>query len=38
MIRFLARALIFTFTKGKITLVEASGDPAHLRELDIAVL
>ena len=34
----LARALTFTFTNGKITRVEVIGDPARLRELDIAVL
>jgi RNA polymerase sigma factor (sigma-70 family) len=34
----LARALIFTFANAKITRVEAIGDPARLRELDIAVL
>jgi RNA polymerase sigma-70 factor (ECF subfamily) len=34
----LVRALIFTFTDTKITHVEAIGDPARLRELDIAVL
>jgi RNA polymerase sigma-70 factor (ECF subfamily) len=34
----LARALIFTFTNDKITRLEAIGDPARLRELDIAVL
>jgi RNA polymerase sigma-70 factor (ECF subfamily) len=34
----LSRALTFTFTNAKITLVEVIGDPARLRELDIAVL
>jgi len=34
----LARALTFTFTKAKVTRVEVVGDPARLRELDIAVL
>jgi hypothetical protein len=34
----LVRALTFTFTDAKITRVEAIGDPARLRELDIAVL
>ena len=34
----LARALTFTFTNAKITRVEAIGDPARLRELDIGVL
>ena len=34
----LSRALIFTFANTKITRVEAIGDPAHLRDLDIAVL
>jgi RNA polymerase sigma factor (sigma-70 family) len=34
----LARALIFTFAAAKVTRVEAIGDPARLRELDIAVL
>ena len=33
----LSRALTFTFTNAKITLVEVIGDPARLRELDIAV-
>jgi len=34
----LARALIFTFRNNKVTRLEAIGDPARLRELDIAVL
>ena len=34
----LSRALTFTFTDAKITRVEVIGDPARLRELDIAVL
>jgi len=34
----LVRALTFTFANDKITRVEAIGDPARLRELDIAVL
>ena len=34
----LARALIFSFANDKVTRVEAIGDPARLRELDIAVL
>jgi RNA polymerase sigma factor (sigma-70 family) len=34
----LSRALIFTFTNAKVTRVEVIGDPARLRELDIAVL
>jgi RNA polymerase sigma factor (sigma-70 family) len=34
----LSRALIFTFDNTTITHVEAVGDPARLRELDIAVL
>ncbi len=34
----LARALIFSFKNDKITRLEAVGDPARLRELDIAVL
>jgi RNA polymerase sigma-70 factor, ECF subfamily len=34
----LVRALMFTFENAKITRVEAVGDPARLRELDIAVL
>ena len=32
------RALTFTFTNAKVTQVEVIGDPARLRELDIAVL
>jgi RNA polymerase sigma factor (sigma-70 family) len=34
----LSRALTFTFTNAKVTRVEVIGDPARLRELDIAVL
>jgi len=34
----LSRALIFTFATAKVARVEVIGDPAHLRELDIAVL
>ena len=34
----LARALIFTFADTAVTHVEVIGDPARLRELDIAVL
>jgi RNA polymerase sigma-70 factor (ECF subfamily) len=34
----LSRALTLTFTNAKITRVEVIGDPARLRELDIAVL
>ena len=34
----LSRALTFTFTNAKVTQVEVIGDPARLRELDIAVL
>jgi hypothetical protein len=34
----LSRALTFTFANGRITRVEAVGDPARLREFDIAVL
>jgi RNA polymerase sigma factor (sigma-70 family) len=34
----LSRALIFTFANAKILQVEVIGDPARLRELDIAVL
>jgi RNA polymerase sigma-70 factor (ECF subfamily) len=34
----LSRALAFTFTNAKVTRVEVIGDPARLRELDIAVL
>jgi RNA polymerase sigma-70 factor (ECF subfamily) len=33
----LSRALTFTFTNAKVTQVEVIGDPARLRELDIAV-
>ena len=34
----LSRVLTFTFANAKVTRVEVIGDPAHLRELDIAVL
>jgi RNA polymerase sigma factor (sigma-70 family) len=34
----LSRALTFAFTNAKVTRVEVIGDPARLRELDIAVL
>jgi len=34
----LSRALTFTFENAKVTRVEVIGDPARLRELDIAVL
>src|SRR6266481_8397202 len=34
----LSRALTFTFTNAKVMQVEVIGDPARLRELDIAVL
>jgi len=34
----LSRVLTFTFTNTKIARLEVVGDPAHLRELDIAVL
>ncbi len=34
----LSRALTFTFASAKVTRVEVVGDPARLRELDIAVL
>ncbi len=34
----LSRALTFTFTNAKVTQVEVIGDPARLRELDVAVL
>ena len=34
----LSRVLIFTFANDKVTRVEVIGDPARLRELDIAVL
>jgi RNA polymerase sigma-70 factor (ECF subfamily) len=34
----LVRALMFTFDNAKVTRVEAIGDPARLRTLDIAVL
>ncbi len=34
----LARALTFTIANAKVTRVEAIGDPARLRELDIALL
>jgi RNA polymerase sigma-70 factor (ECF subfamily) len=34
----LSRVLTFTFARDKVTRVEVIGDPARLRELDIAVL
>jgi RNA polymerase sigma factor (sigma-70 family) len=34
----LSRALTLTFTNAKVTQVEVIGDPARLREIDIAVL
>ena len=34
----LSRALTFTFRDAKVAQVEVIGDPARLRELDIAVL
>ena len=34
----LVRALIFTFANDRVTRLEAIGDPARLRELDIAVM
>jgi RNA polymerase sigma-70 factor (ECF subfamily) len=34
----LSRVLTFTFSNDRITLIEVTGDPARLRELDIAVL
>jgi RNA polymerase sigma-70 factor (ECF subfamily) len=34
----LSRVLTFTFAEDKVTRVEAIGDPARLRELDVAVL
>ena len=34
----LSRALTFTFANARVTRVEVIGDPARLRELDIAVL
>lgn len=34
----LSRVLTFTFANAKVTRVEVIGDPARLRELDIAVL
>jgi RNA polymerase sigma-70 factor, ECF subfamily len=34
----LSKAMIFTFTNAKVTRVEVIGDPARLREFDIAVL
>jgi RNA polymerase sigma-70 factor (ECF subfamily) len=34
----LSRALTFTFTDARVTRVEVIGDPARLRELDVAVL
>jgi RNA polymerase sigma-70 factor (ECF subfamily) len=34
----LSRVMTFTFTNAKIARIEVIGDPAHLRDLDIAVL
>jgi RNA polymerase sigma-70 factor (ECF subfamily) len=34
----LSKAMTFTFTNAKVTRVEVTGDPARLREFDIAVL
>jgi RNA polymerase sigma factor (sigma-70 family) len=34
----LSKAMIFTFTNAKVTRLDVIGDPARLRELDIAVL
>jgi RNA polymerase sigma-70 factor, ECF subfamily len=34
----LSKAITFTFTNAKVTRVEVTGDPARLREFDIAVL
>src|SRR5262245_36504483 len=34
----LSKALIFTFTNAKVTRIEVVGDPARLREFDIAAL
>jgi hypothetical protein len=34
----LSRALTFTFRNDKINLLEVTGDPARLREFEIAVL
>jgi RNA polymerase sigma-70 factor (ECF subfamily) len=34
----LSRVLTFTFANDKVTRIEVTGDPARLRELDIAVL
>jgi RNA polymerase sigma-70 factor (ECF subfamily) len=34
----LSRVLTFTFANAKVTRVEVIGDPARLRDLDIAVL
>jgi len=34
----LFRALTFTITRGKIVRIDVIGDPARLRELDLAVL
>jgi RNA polymerase sigma factor (sigma-70 family) len=34
----LVRALLFTFADAKVTRIEVVGDPARLRELDIAVI
>jgi hypothetical protein len=37
-VRKLSRVLTFTFTNAKVTRVEVIGEPARLRELDIALL
>jgi RNA polymerase sigma-70 factor (ECF subfamily) len=34
----LSRALTFTFADARVTRLEVIGDPARLRELDVAVL
>jgi RNA polymerase sigma-70 factor (ECF subfamily) len=34
----LSKAMIFSFTNAKVTRLDVIGDPARLRELDIAVL
>jgi RNA polymerase sigma-70 factor (ECF subfamily) len=34
----LMRALRFTFTEDRIAAMEVIGDPAHLRELELAVM
>jgi RNA polymerase sigma-70 factor (ECF subfamily) len=34
----LSKAMIFTFTNAKVTRLDVIGDPARLRELDIAAL